>query len=85
MIDADEELLARIQSHVDAGRLVPKTAAHGIALKVANEGITSLSPAQRAVWRNSIEPVLLIPLNDQEAFDQALRNDQRDEALWGDH
>lgn len=54
----DYELAEQIDELIDSGDLEEGTPAHGIALKVVNEGYDSLSPKQRYVYDKYVWPLV---------------------------
>ena len=70
----DDELLDDIKELVSQGRLEEGTAAHGIALKVVDDGYDSLSDKQRAVYDEHIVP-LLTRLHERREWDRKFGND----------
>lgn len=54
----DSELSDLISDAVDDGYIEEKTAAHGIALQVINQGFSSLTDAQKRVYNAYISPAL---------------------------
>ncbi len=71
----DDALHDRVQELLDLGHFEKGTKEYGIALRVADLGESSLSPKQRVVWEKGIVPILRIPMNDEERFQQALERD----------
>lgn len=72
----DFDLLERIQELLDRGYFEKGTPEHGIALKAAQEGEASLSPAQLAIWRRVQREILPIPISEEEEFLDALDADR---------
>lgn len=76
----DFELHERIQHFTDTGELEPGTKEHGIALFVADNGLSALSPAQRTVWDKGIAPIIYQPMNDEERLEQIRREDWEEQS-----
>ena len=45
-----------VQNLIDDGFLEPGRPSYGIALQAADQGVSSLSPAQRKVWDDVVTP-----------------------------
>lgn len=71
----DFDLHERINDRLEEGLFEEGTKEYGIARKVADEGLSSLSEKQRYVWDTAIVPIFERPVTLEEKMQKAIRED----------
>ncbi len=77
------ELIERIEELKALGHFDGKDTEYGVARQATEEGESTLSPKQHAVWARVQRDIISIPINEDEEFQQALQKDWEDEARNG--